>query len=275
MTRPANPEPLAVALANPKADRVQKVRALAGRSIRDREGLFIVEGPQGVREAVRFAVSRVRDVYVTEDAAARNPEIVAEALDARLHVHGCSPEVVAAMSGDAQGVLAVVQADALTLEDAFGSAPLLVVILSDIRDPGNAGAVIRVADAAGADAVILAGDCVEATNPKVVRASAGSLFHLPVVQHVTVDQAVDAARASGLRVLATDGSGDVTLGGVGADTEALGAPTAWMFGNEAWGLTQEALQLADAVVRIPIYGRAESLNLATAAAVCLYAGGRR
>jgi RNA methyltransferase, TrmH family len=147
--------------------------------------------------------------------------------------------------------------------------PRLVVVLADIRDPGNAGTVLRSADAAGADAVVLAGDSVDPYNGKAVRASAGSLFHLPVVRGAPLAAALDAARAAGLRVLAADGGGEADL-----DEVDLGGPTAWLFGNEAWGLPAALGALADARVRIPISPRAESLNLAAAAAVCLFASAR-
>ena len=261
---------LAITLTNVGADRVKQVKALAGRSARLRAHRFVVEGPQGVREAVRFAAASVLDVYLTAAAHARNPEIAAEAAAAGLRVYGCSPEVAGAMSGDAQGVIAVVG-----LERAEGAtlpvAPKLVAILADARDPGNAGTVIRAADAAGADAIILAGESVEATNPKVLRSSAGSFFHLPVIEGLTLAEAVTAARAAGLRILATDGSGRVELGDGGASDASLAAPTAWVFGNEARGLSSADLALADATVRIPMYGRAESLNLGAAATLCLFA----
>jgi len=274
MTGPAD-HLLAVTLSNPRADRVRGVRSLAGKSARERSGRFLVEGPQGVREAVRFAADRVRDVYVTPDAAERHPEIVREARAAGARLHGCSDEVVSSMSKDAQGVLAVVDLGRPPLEEAFATDRTPIIVLSDVRDPGNLGVVIRTADVAGAGGVICAGDCVESANPKVVRATAGSLFHLPVVEGVGLAESVDAAREKGMRILAADGSGDVVLGEAGADAEALTQPTAWVFGNEAHGLDPEALALADAVVRIPIFGHAESLNLATAVAVCLYAGLRR
>jgi TrmH family RNA methyltransferase len=143
-----------------------------------------------------------------------------------------------------------------------------VAICADVRDPGNAGTVIRTADAAGADAVVLAGTSVDAYNPKTVRASAGSLFHVPLAVEPDVPAAVDAARAAGLTVLAADGAGEVELDHAG---DLLARRTAWLFGNEAWGLTPEVAALADHRVRIPIHGRAESLNLSTAAALCLYA----
>lgn len=282
-------------LANPHADRVRAVRALGTRSGRRRAGRFLVEGPQAVREAVRWTPWLVRDVYLTPEAADRYAEIVADA--AGLHVHLADPVVLAAMSPDAQGVLAVADSPAAestapdrllgplhaaALPAVLGTRPRLVALLARVRDPGNAGTVVRVADAAGADAVVVAGDAVEATNPKVVRSTAGSLFHLPVVSGVPVPDAVAALREAGLTVLAADGAGDLDLDDLqdaaargtadaGAD---LRAPTAWLFGNEAWGLPPEDRDRADAVVRVPLRGRAESLNLGTAAAVCLYASSR-
>ena len=277
-----------VTLANPRADRVKQVRALSGRPARSRHGQFLVEGPQGVREAVRHAPGDVRDVYLTPAAAERYDEIVAAARDEGLFVHVGTPEVLAAMSADAQGVLAVVRSGAVTLADALqGAAParaLLVAVLANVRDPGNAGTVIRAADASGADLVVLAGESVDVHNPKVVRSTAGSLFHLPVVTGTSLADAVSALRAAGCVVLAADGSGNHDLDDLldeagpssvrAAGTPDLAGSTAWVFGNEAWGLAEQDRALADAVVRVPIRGRAESLNLATAATVCLYASGR-
>ncbi len=147
----------------------------------------------------------------------------------------------------------------------------LLAICADIRDPGNAGTVIRTADAAGADGVVLAGDAVDPYNPKTVRASVGSLFHVPCVLERDPAAAVRSAQDAGLSVLAADGGGEVDL--FEAD-DLLAGPTAWLFGNEAWGLPAELAELADHRVGIPIHGRAESLNLSTAAALCLYASAR-
>ena len=272
--RPANPDQLTLTLDNPRAERVKKVAALAGRSARSRAGVLLVEGPQSVREAVRFAPERVRDLYITADAVAKHRDIVAAALEAGRWVHLGSPQVLEAMSAQGQGIVAVVDEVGVSLDDVLAGAPRLVAVMSNVRDPGNAGTVIRAADAAGADAVILAGECVDPSNPKVVRATAGSLFHIPVVRALPLLDAVVELQEAGLQVLAADGSGDVTLGETGADDAALAAPTAWVLGNEAWGLSSDERSLMDAVVKIPIYGQAESLNLATAASVCLYASAR-
>ncbi|WP_402468070.1 TrmH family RNA methyltransferase [Isoptericola aurantiacus] len=280
-----------VTLANPRAERVKQVRALSGRPARSRHGQYLVEGPQGVREAVRHAADRVRDVYLTEAAARRYVEILVGARDAGVRTHVGTPEVLAAMSPDAQGVLAVVRSAASRLDATLADLaegrrrPLLVAVLAAVRDPGNAGTVIRAADAAGADLVVLSGESVDVHNPKVVRSTAGSLFHLPVVTDVALTEALDAVRAAGCTVLAADGAGDrdlddlLDVAGPAGSTRPAGTPdladsTAWVFGNEAWGLPEADRALADAVVRVPIRGRAESLNLATAATVCLYASGR-
>jgi len=169
------------------------------------------------------------------------------------------------------GVVAVCRFLDVPLATVVDAAPRLVALCADVRDPGNAGTVIRCADAAGADAVLLAGHSVDPYNPKTVRATVGSLFHLPIVVEPDPATAVRAAQAAGLQVLAADGAGEVDLD---AADELLAAPTAWLFGNEAWGLPDELAALADRRVRIPIHGRAESLNLSTAAAVCLYASAR-
>ena len=265
-------------LTNPRAERVRSVRALAGRSARLRHAQFLVEGPQAVREAVRFAPDQVRDLYLTDESAERYAEMVADARTAGRRVHLGSAQVLDAMSPDAQQVLAVLDLRPAVLGTVLAATPRLVAVLAHVRDPGNAGTVIRAADAAGADAVVLTTESVDLYNPKVVRATAGSLFHLPVVAGVELSAAVEALRGAGLSVLAADGSGEHDLDHLqdqaGSGHPDLAAPTAWVFGNEAWGLTAEDRTLADAVVRVPIRGHAESLNLAAAAVLCLYASAR-
>lgn len=263
---------------------MKAVRRLSGRSARVRDGRFAVEGPQAVREAV--AGPGVLALYATEQAAQRHPEI----LDAA-RADGTQPvlvtdEVMAAMTDTVtpQGLLAVCRLVDVPLADVLAARPRLVAVLAHVRDPGNAGTVIRAADAAGADAVVLTDASVDPHNPKCVRSTAGSLFHLPVVTGVPLADAVDALRGAGLVVYAADGAGDVDLDDLqdaaeddrrsGAPAQGLAGPVAWVFGNEAWGLPEEDRALADAVVRVPVHGKAESLNLGTAATVCLYAAAR-
>lgn len=174
-----------------------------------------------------------------------------------------------------QGVVAVCRwAPATLTEVASATGPCQIVLAHEMSDPGNAGALIRVADAAGATGVALSARSVDPTNPKCVRATAGSLFHLPVVEAGGTLEAVAQLRASGYRTLAADVTTHSTDLFTAERTGLLAGRIAWVFGNEAHGLPGEVLAAVDHVIRIPILGRAESLNLATAAAVCLYAKAR-
>lgn len=165
-----------------------------------------------------------------------------------------------------QGIVAVCQQLHHELAD-LGDAQL-VVICAQVRDPGNAGTVIRCADAFGADGVILTTGSVEIHNPKTVRSTVGSLFHLPIVTGLSLAEAVAHVKSMGMQVLAADGGGDeLDLLAVAGE---LSRPTAWIMGNEAWGLPAEDAKLADRVVAVPMWGSAESLNLSSAAAICLY-----
>lgn len=257
-------------LANPRSQRVKAVRALSGRSARRRHARFVAEGPQAVREAV--ASPFVVALYATQQALQRHADVVQEARRRAAAVTIVSDEVMAAMADTVtpQGILAVCRALDVPLDDVLARSPRLVAVLSHVRDPGNAGTVIRAADAAGADAVIVTESSVDVLSPKCVRSTAGSLFHLPVVVGVDLGHAVESLRAAGVRVLAADaGPTSVPLDSLGGP--GMSRPTAWVFGNEAWGLTGQERALADLVVRVPIFGKAESLNLAMAASVCLYA----
>ncbi|MGM0384508.1 MAG: TrmH family RNA methyltransferase [Actinomycetota bacterium] len=254
-------------LTNPRSARVGNVAGLSRRSARQRHRQFLVEGPQAVRELVTHAPGLVRDLYVTDSVAAREREVVARARATGLHLHRVSADVATAMSADAQGILAVANTPEPPGLDVLGRARL-AVLLPHVADPGNAGTLIRIADAAGADAVVVCRGGVEVTSPKVVRASAGSLFHLPVVTGAGFGDAVAAARSGGLQVIGADAGANTSVFSLGRE---LARPTAWVFGNEAHGLSAAEGALCDLLASIPIHGRAESLNVAAAAAVCLYA----
>ena len=247
------------------------MRALSRRAVRGKQGLFLADGPQSVREAVTHRPDVVRDVYVTTAALARHASLVRAALAAGLLVHEVTDEVLAAM-GDSrlsvapQGLLAVCEVFEGSLDEVLAGDPRLICVLTNIRDPGNAGTVLRGADSAGADAVILSAGSVDIFGPKVVRSTAGSLFHLPVVIGLEIDDILERLGRAGLRLLAADGAGRHVLGEVD-----LTRPHAWVMGNEAWGLYQRVRDRCDDVVRVPVHGRAESLNLAMAATICLYA----
>jgi TrmH family RNA methyltransferase len=257
-----------------KSPRVRAARQLAKRAFRERAGSFLAEGPQAVREALA-ARGVVTELFVTAPGRSRYLELVASAAAQGVAVHEVSGEVMAelAQTVTPQGVLGVCRFVDQPLTAITSAAPRLVAVLANVRDPGNAGTVLRTADAAGADGVVFAAASVDPYNSKCVRSSAGSLFHLPVVAGHELGSALAGLRAAGLQVLAADGSAARLLDDPGGPD--LGVPTAWLFGNEAWGLPEELLKLADAVVAVPIYGKAESLNLAAAAAVCLYASARQ
>lgn len=274
--------PTAPDLTSPRSDRVRWVRSLEGASARRRHGRFLVEGPQSVREAVRSGAVRPLDLYVGPAALERFPDLVDDARSRPgVHVRTGTAEVLGAMSADSQQLVAVAPLLAHTWPDVVGRRPGLVAVLAHARDPGNAGTVIRAADAAGAGAAVLTDASVDVHNPKVVRSTAGSLFHLPVLTGAPLPEVVSTLRSAGLAVLAADGAGPHDLDGLldvaGRAPEGvpdLARPTAWVFGNEAWGLSEDDRALADAVVRVPIHGSAESLNLAAAATLCLYATAR-
>jgi len=254
-----------------RSGRVKEARKLSRRPARAERRLFLADGPKAVEGALSVAGGAV-EVFATTGATDDFQDLYDAAVAAAVPWTAVDDRALASLSDSVSpaGVVAVcrfLDRDPSDVVDAAG----LVVICADVRDPGNAGTVIRTADAVGADGVLLAGHSVDPYNPKAVRASVGSLFHLPHALAPDSGAAVATARAAGLVVLAADGDGEVDL--FDAD-DLLRGPVAWLFGNEAWGLPGEVAALADHRVRIPIPGRAESLNLATAAAVCLYATAR-
>jgi TrmH family RNA methyltransferase len=286
--------PGAAPVYTPRTPRVVAARRLQRRRERDHTGLFLVEGPQAVREALA-APDRVVEVFATEVAAQRHAALLAAGGAALLAAGGAAllaaggaallaagvpvsvvtDDALAALAETVapQGLVAVCRQRDLTLDAALARHPQLVAVLAGVRDPGNAGTVLRTADAAGATVVIFAGDAVDPYNGKAVRASAGSLFHVDVVRTADPGTTVSALQSAGITVLAADPYGEVDLDAL-ADAAGLDGPTGWLFGSEAHGLSPALSGSADARVRVPIHGRAESLNLAAAAAVCLYASAR-
>lgn len=253
-----------------RSPRVRAARQLTKRALRQRARAFLVEGPQAVREALASG-SRLTELFVTGAGATRCGTLIEQARDRGAAVHQVGDGVMAelAQTVTPQGLLGVCDFIDVPLDGFLAGGPRrLAVLLAHVRDPGNAGTVLRTADAAGADGVLFSTASVDPYNGKCVRATAGSLFHLPVVTGASPAEAVAALRAAGLRVLAADGGGR-SLDEAAAAGD-LDGPTAWLFGNEAWGLPADLLALADEAIAVPIYGQAESLNLAAAAAVCLY-----
>ena len=264
-------------LDNPHAERVKKVAALAGRSARFKHGKILVEGPQAVRELVRHRSSFVEDVYYTSAAAQTHPDVIDDAERLCRWVHEVSDEVAQAISRDSQGICAVARAEAIeTSLPEIQSGDTLVVIAQG-RDPGNVGTIIRTADAMGARAIISVKGSVDSSSPKVIRSSAGSVFHLPIVPAASFGEACQCLRDQHCVILGTSGAqGAYSLTSLMsyAAWERRGwlAQThAWVFGNEAQGMSDDEMAACDALVRIPMSGQAESLNVASAAAMCLFA----
>jgi RNA methyltransferase, TrmH family len=251
--------------ANP---RLHAARQLTRRRGRQETDLFLAEGVQAVREALRHP-DVVVEVFATAQAQQRYGDVLAG-----VTVLEVSPRAAATLSETVtpQGLVAVCRRVDIPLSRALAHQPQLVAGLVTVTDPGNAGTVLRTADAAGANAVVLAGASVDIYNGKAVRASAGSLFHLDVVTDADPVELISAGHEAGLSVLATTAAGERDLDEL-ADEGTLGRPALWLFGNEAHGLPSEILA-AVTTVRVPIYGAAESLNLAATAAVCLYASAR-
>lgn len=305
---------------NPHSERIRRVGDLKERRSRIRHGRFLVEGPQGVREAVSCRPDAVLDIYATVADPQTEPgkeglagpsaaascvppspsagpavsgprraadlpatlggtviPIVRQALEVGgIYVHYVTDRVMKAMSKDSQGILAVCRTDAMTGPEGSGwtQAAGPVAAFWQVRDPGNAGTVIRTADAAGCRCVVFVDDCVDPFNPKVVRSTAGSLFHIPVLSMGTEDF-MSWCRSSGFDLVAadvygTEGRSPTPLPDFLEGPSTGGRATAVLFGNEARGLPADILTRTDRIVSIPIYGKAESLNLATSAAVLLY-----
>jgi TrmH family RNA methyltransferase len=231
---------------------------------RRRAARFLAEGPNLVEAALRRGL--VSEVFATESAASRFGAVLTGA-----PVHLVTERAAKALSETVTpvGLVAVCSLPDVTLADAVADGPRLVAVAVEISEPGNAGTLIRIADAMGADAVVLAGHSVDPYNGKCLRASAGSVFSLPVVAEPDAVQVVSSLGEAGLQVLASTVDGEVSL-----DDAPLDAPTAWLFGPESHGLPSELADMATHRVRIPMPGGAESLNVASAASICLYQSAR-
>jgi RNA methyltransferase, TrmH family len=250
---------------------VRSARRLLRRKDRRATGEFLAEGRQAVSEALA-AGGVVTRLLVAEAAVDDHQDVLGTAAAAAIPIGTLPAEVAGELTDTVtpQGLLAVCRSVDVPLAQALTSGARLVVFCDQVRDPGNLGTVIRCADAFGADAVLVSTDAVDLYNPKTVRASTGSIFHLPIAVGVELATAASAARAAGLRVFGADGSASCSVDELATSGE-LAEPVLWVLGNEAWGLTADHATLLDRLVALPLYGRAESLNLSTAAAVLLYA----
>jgi TrmH family RNA methyltransferase len=253
-------------LLTERSARIVAARKLTRRSGRDAAGLFLAEGRQAVVEALADPAA-VREVFATEAAADAHRELLGST---DVPVRLVTDKAAAGLSETVtpQGLVAVCSFRDVAVGSVTSAPPRLAVALAELADPGNAGTILRTADACGAGAVVFGAGSADPYGGKAVRASAGSLFHVDVVRSAPLEDVIDGFRAAGGTVLAADGGGEAALDELGSE---LAGPVLWLFGNEARGVPADLAARADARVRIPMRGRAESLNLAAAAAICLYA----
>ena len=261
---------------------LQRAQRLHRREQRSRHGQTLVEGPQAVCELLACAPRLTRDLYITDEAVERHGDVAELASAAGVWTHVLAAQDMRDLSADAQGVVAVISTpEAPDLDSLLREASLIVATL-DIADPGNLGTIIRTADAAGADAVVVGKASAELYSPKVMRSAAGSHFHVPCVAGIEASELAARAREAGLQVLTAEGTGEWELPVLvreAAEAKILGAAPSgpdlrrralWFVGNEARGFAGCDFD-ADARVAVPLYGKAESLNVSTALAVCAYA----
>ncbi|MCI4675554.1 TrmH family RNA methyltransferase [Candidatus Mycolicibacterium alkanivorans] len=249
-----------------RSARVVAAAKLQRHTGRRRAGRFLAEGPNLVEAAARRGL--VEEVFATESAAARHAGLLAG-----LTVHPVTERAAKALSETVTpaGLVAVCRVPDTDLGEVLSAGPALLAVAVDLSEPGNAGTLIRLADAMGAAAMIFSGHSVDPYNGKCLRSSAGSIFSVPVIVETDTAAVLTALRAAGLKLLATTLDGDVSMD----DADALlGEPAAWIFGPEAQGLSPVLAALADHRVTIPMAGGAESLNVAAAAAICLYQSAR-
>jgi TrmH family RNA methyltransferase len=253
-----------------RSDRVTVVRALHARQGRRKAGRFLIEGPQSVRSAFAAGVL-LHDLFVAEDTGGALSDLIDAARQAGVRLTWVTSPVMSAMAETPhpQGVLAIADLLPESGLDTVMSAPGPVIVLEAVSDPGNVGTVIRTADACGAAGVLLTPESADVHGGKVVRSTAGSLFHLPVVPAVPVADAVAAAHRHGRSVAVATGEATTDLFTATRSGEVTDR-TCWIVGSEAHGVSQESRDLADVTIAIPMTGRAESLNAAVAAAVVLY-----
>ncbi|MGY5766380.1 TrmH family RNA methyltransferase [Brachybacterium sp. DNPG3] len=276
-------------ITSPRSERVRRIAALSGRSARRKQGRFRVEGPQSVRSLLEQRPGLVDELFLTERADADHPELAELAAAGGLRARTVDEAILRAMTREGggaeagesvspQGAVAVgllpepdsASTIAAALDSLAPDRPASILVLHEVRDPGNVGTLIRTADASGADLVVLTRTSADPFSPKAVRASAGSLFHLPVLTGADAPGLLDALASHRIIAAATSGYADTDL--FEAD---LPERIAWIMGNEARGLDEDTLAAAPLTVRIPLAGRAESLNVHTAATVCLFETLRR
>lgn len=259
---------------NPRSQRVRTLVNLSRRSFRLKQGLLLVEGPQACAELLRFYPEAVRDVYLCTDAPSPAIQVARTALGITRWVHPVAPSVMKLFAPSAQGIAATADLSVLPSEELPSSEILKEgdwAVCARVQDPGNLGTIIRIADACGLSGVLALQGCADVSSPKVVRASAGSLFHLPVYSGASFADLARLSQENGGYLVGLSGAAEIDLPTFTAASNATASPLFICLGNEAQGLSSEEIALCNETIAIPMWGKAESLNVATAAAIALHA----
>lgn len=259
---------------NPRSQRVRTLVNLSRRSFRLKQGLLLVEGPQACGELLRFYPEAVRDVYVEVGAPSPAIQVAREALAVTSWVHPVTRQVMKLFAPAAQGIAATAQLSLLPsakLPPAEVSKEGAWAVCARVQDPGNLGTIIRIADACGLSGVLALQGCADVSSPKVIRASAGSLFHLPVYSGAAFSDLARLSEENDGCLVGLSGAAEIDLPTFTAASSATASPLFICLGNEAQGLSSEEIALCNETIAIPMWGKAESLNVATAAAIALHA----
>lgn len=259
---------------NPRSQRVRTLVNLSRRSFRLKQGLLLVEGSQACAELLRFYPEAVRDVYLCHRAPSPAIQVARKALEVTTWVHPVTPSVMKLFAPSAQGIAATADLSVLPSEELPSSEVLKEgawAVCARVQDPGNLGTIIRIADACGLAGVLSLSACADVSSPKVIRASAGSLFHLPVYSGAAFADLARLSQENGGYLVGLSGAAEIDLPTFTAASNATASPLFICLGNEAQGLSSEEIALCNQTIAIPMWGKAESLNVASAAAIALHA----
>jgi TrmH family RNA methyltransferase len=252
--------------------KIKEVLDIKKRKSRDKHAPFLIEGPHLIEMALNSG-NQVNDVLFSASFLSKEegPQFLRRLSKHTKNIFEVSEHIIDRISDTetTQGIVAVAACGELSLEDLRPEVSALIVVVDGVQDPGNLGAIIRTADAAAADAVIVLPGTCDAFNQKTIRSTAGSIFNIPVI-HADLQALTKWLRQNKIKLAVTSLDSDRTV-----FEERLEGPLALVFGNEAHGACMEITSAADLLLKIPIYGKAESLNVAAAAAVCLYEAARQ
>ena len=250
--------------SNPK---IKEALDIKNKRSKYKHAAFIVEGPHLIEMALASG-HQIKEVFFTSAFSAKKDgqKILREIRKKTDELFEVTEQIMNKLADTEtpQGIIATASYAEKNLEEIrFKSVPLIVAV-DGVQEPGNLGAIIRTSDAAGADAVIILKGTCDVFMQKTIRATAGSIFNIPII-YAGTDKFLEWLKSNGIMLIATVLDSDKSIFDTG-----LKKPIAFVFGNEAHGVSNEIKRKADLILKIPIYGKAESLNVSASAAVCLY-----